>query len=89
MPSLTVRDIPRDVMQQLRRVAKEERRSVNAQVLLWLQQAGRQSLSLQERTRVVSRIRALRKAIFRRRGLGPDSAEMIRQMRDERARRIS
>ena len=89
MSSLTVRDIPEEVMQRLREAATEDRRSINSQTVFWLEQAARQRMSLDERTRLVSRVRSLRRAITRRRGTGPDSAKIIRRMRDERARRRS
>lgn len=39
MPSLTLKGIPEDVMDQLRRLAEEKRRSLNQQAILLLEQA--------------------------------------------------
>lgn len=82
MPSLTVRDIPEELMERLRRAAAEERRSVNSQALYWLEWAARHWMSLEERTGLVERIRASREATFRRHGMGGDSAKLIRKIRD-------
>ena len=86
MPSLTVRDIPKGVMERLRQAAAEERRSINAQVVYWIEQSAKRRMTLEERTKLVGDIGSLRQAIFRRHGMGSDSAEIIRQMRDARAR---
>ena len=67
-------------MQRLHEAAAEDRRSINSQAALWLEQAARQRMSLEERSRLLSRIRSLRRAITRRRGTGPDSAKIIRRM---------
>ena len=86
MPSLTVRDIPDSVMESLRGAAAEDHRSVNAQAVYWLRQAARHWMSLEERTRLVRKIRASREATFRRHGMGSDSTPIIRQMREERGK---
>ena len=86
MPSLTVRNIPEVVMEQLRDAARAQQRSINAQAEYWLQMEGRRWGSLASRTRLLQEIRASRKATFRRHGLGSDSAVIIRRMRDERAK---
>lgn len=39
MPSLTLKNIPRDVMERLRSLAGKERRSLNQQAILLLEQA--------------------------------------------------
>ena len=39
MPSLTLKGIPEEVMEQLRRLAERERRSLNQQAILILEQA--------------------------------------------------
>lgn len=85
MASLTVRDISEEVMQKLREAAAEERRSVNGQVIHWLEEAARRRMSLEERERLFSDIRTLREETLRRHGMGSDSAKVIRRMRDERA----
>lgn len=84
MAGLTVRNIPEDVMQKLREAAAEEKRSVNAQVVHWLEEAARKRMSPEERERLFSDIQTLREETFRRHGMGSDSAKLIRRMRDER-----
>jgi len=84
MPSLTVRDIPEKVMRKLREAAAEERRSLNGQAIHWLEEAARKRISPKERERLFADIRTLREETFRRRGMGSDSAKLIRRMRDER-----
>ena len=86
MPSLTIRNIPDRVLERLRRVAAEEKRSVNAQALQWLE-AGARRPGSPEWEEVFDRIRSTRKAILRRHGRGTDVTGIIREMRDERARR--
>ena len=87
MPSLTVRDIPLDVMERLRQAAAEEHRSINAEVVHWLTQTAQSRMPVEERAKLAADIRALRRAIFRRHGTGSDSSAIIRKMRNARARR--
>ncbi|MCP5120228.1 MAG: DNA-binding protein [bacterium] len=77
MPTLTIRNIPEELLDDLRRLAKQERRSLNAQVI--------KCLELSRRSRTVEEINAFRQAVYKRRGLGSDSTEQIRRMRDQRA----
>jgi hypothetical protein len=86
MPSLTIRNIPEHLMEDLRRIAKRERRSVNAQAIYCLEEATQSHRNLARRARVVKEINALREEIHRRHGLGSDSTELIRRMRNERAK---
>jgi len=72
-------------MEHLRRAAAEQR-SLNAQAVHWLEQAARQWMSAEERSRLLQMIRSSRQAVDRRHGPGSDSAKAIRQMRDERAK---
>jgi hypothetical protein len=85
MPSLTIRNIPPAVMTQIRRAAAAERRSVNAQVVHWLEQATRWRFASADLANLYRRIRASRKAIARRHGPGVDSASLVRRLREERA----
>ena len=85
MPGLTVRAIPETVMRQLRQAAVENKRSLNAQAVYWLEQAGRQWLSGEERTKLLFWIRSSRQATRRRHGRGSDSAVITRRMRNESA----
>ena len=86
MPSLTIRNIPEPLMDDLRRIAKQERRSVNAQAIHCLEDSAQRRRDLKRRARVVEQIQKTREAIYRRHGLGSDSTELIRCMRDERAK---
>ncbi len=88
MPNLTVRNIPEDVMESLRDAARAQNRSINGQAVHWLQLEARQWGSLEKRMQLFERIEASREATFRRHGLGSDSGKLIRQMRDERAKRF-
>ena len=73
-------------MEDLRRLAKQERRSVNAQTIHCLEDGVRRYRDLERRARVVEQIQKTREALYRRHGLGSDSTELIRRMRDERAK---
>ncbi len=82
MPSVTIRGLPRDLLRDLRATARARRRSLNAQVLAWLEEARSQERVrgdvgelLDELDRHVARTRR------RRQG---DSARLIRRMRDAR-----
>ena len=86
MPSLTVRNIPEQVIKRLRNAAREQKRSINSEAVLWLERAARDSSSREDVAKLFRKIRASRRAILRRHGLGTDSVEIIRQMREERAR---
>ena len=82
MPSVTVRGIPPDLLRDLRAAARARRRSLNAQVLAWLDDARRQELAqgdLAELLRLLDR--HVRKTGQRRQ---TDSARLIRRMRDAR-----
>jgi hypothetical protein len=84
MASLTIRNLSDELLARLREVAADEKRSVNAQALYWLERAARSSRSAEERMRLFDRIWANREAIGRRHGPGTDSVELIRQMRSRR-----
>lgn len=84
MASLTVRNIPDEVMEKLRKTAAEESRSVNAQIIRWLEDSAARQISRVDRDKLLDGIRALREEIRRTHGVGRDSGELIREMRDER-----
>ena len=88
MPSLTIRDIPEDVMEWLRRTAKEEKRSVNSQALQWFEEAAGNRARREGMSKIVQEIEASSKESYRRHGLGSDSTKLIRQMRDERGKHL-
>ena len=88
MPSLTIRDIPEPVMEQLRRAAKEEKRSVNAQAIQWFEEAAGQRARGEGMSKIVDEIIATSKELYRRHGMGSDSTKLIRQMRDARGKHL-
>jgi hypothetical protein len=81
MPSLTIREIPEDTLKQMRRAAKEQRRSLNSQALVWLEQCAKQMRTVEQRRELFEAIRATKASILRRHGRGGDSVELIRAMR--------
>lgn len=83
MPSLTIRDIPEDLMSQVRATAAAENRSVNAQVIYWLGKAAQDHGSAEPRSALFERIRSRREAL-RTAGTSTDSVSVIRQLREER-----
>ena len=82
MPSVTIRGVPHGLLQALRVAARARRRSLNAQLLAWLEEA-----RAEERVRgpVDDLLRELdRHAARTRRRAQTDSARLIRRMRDAR-----
>ena len=71
-------------MKKMRRAAKAERRSLNSQAVLWLEERATQWKSVNLRD-VVASIRSEREAMFRRHGEGPNSVNLVRSSR----RRVS
>ena len=82
MPSMTIRGIPTDLLRDLRAAARARRRSLNAQVLAWLDQARRQEQARGDISQLLREIdRHVRKTRRRRQS---DSAVLIRRMREAR-----
>lgn len=82
MPSVTIRGIPMDLLRDLRAAARARRRSMNAQVLTWLDQARRQEQARGDMDQLLREIdRHVRKTRRRRQS---DSAVLIRRMRAAR-----
>jgi plasmid stability protein len=85
MPTLNIRNVPESVVATLKRRAKENGRSLNAEVVEALKDYG------ERQTRAEELLRQLEE--FRREWLAPDDAptpeEMIRAGREERDRRIA
>jgi plasmid stability protein len=85
MPTLNIRNVPESVVATLKRRAKQNGRSLNAEVVEALKDYG------QRQTRAEELLRQLEE--FRREWLPPDDAptpeEMIRAGREERDRRIA
>lgn len=82
MPSLTIRNLPEDVMESLRDAARIQHRSLNAQVLYWLEIEAHRWGTWEKRVELFNRIDAGRQAILSRHGRLSDSTKMIREMRD-------
>jgi hypothetical protein len=61
MKTMTIRDVPEDLLAALKRTAKRCRRSVNQQVLIWLEEAwlgwGRTERDVEEELAEVRRLR--------------------------------
>lgn len=82
MPSITIKNVPEDLLERLRQRAKEHRRSLQAEVLTILEQSERgptrRTLTLEE---VKERVKAL--------NLTPrdEAAEIVRADRDARSGR--
>jgi hypothetical protein len=89
MASLTIRNVPEDILGPLRQAAEEERRSINSQALYWLEDTAQRWQSRTEFGQLFDRIRARREEIYRRHGVGSDSAKIIRRMRDERTAQLA
>ncbi len=57
MPSLTIRDIPDDLLENLRRIAKVNRRSLTSEILIRLERsAGLKPIDPEERIARVQRL---------------------------------
>jgi hypothetical protein len=81
MPSLTIREIPEEILKKMRRAAKEQRRSLNSQALEWLEQSAKQWRRETDLHDLLESIRATRESIGRKYGRGTDSVELVRAMR--------
>jgi hypothetical protein len=82
MPSVTIRGIPAGLLRDLRAAARARRRSLNAQVLAWLDAARRGEQAQGDVGELLREIdRHVRKTRRRRQS---DSTRLIRRMRDAR-----
>jgi hypothetical protein len=82
MPSVTIRGLPTELLRDLRAAARARRRSLNAQVVLWLDEARRREQAQGDAEELLGAIdRHVRKTRRRRQ---TDSAALIRRMRDAR-----
>ena len=82
MPSVTIRGIPPGLLRDLRAAARARRRSLNAQVLAWLDEARQQEAAQGDVTALLRALDRHVRRIPRRRQT--DSARLIRRMRDAR-----
>lgn len=80
MPSLTIRGLPEQMLRDLRASARARRRSLNAQVLAWLEEAHRRERAQGDAAELLRAIdRHVRKTRRRRQS---DSTHLIRRMRN-------
>ena len=84
MRSLTVRNIPKDVHNILRRSAKQHRRSVNAEIVLILGEGARKAAQRAEAGDLISQLRQLREKVARKFPVNYESVDLIREARDNR-----
>ena len=76
MKTITVRNVPDDLLAELKRLAAQNRRSLQQQVLLLLERA-----RVSRRESPVERAAALRERLA-----GRELGDAVREVRDERAR---
>jgi hypothetical protein len=82
MPVLHVRNVPEDLYRRLAKVAEDERRSINSEVLVLLSEALEQtSESGNSKSAAIKRLIDRRKSVSLPGGL-PDGTEMIREDRN-------
>ena len=86
MPSLTIRNLSEDLMDRLRQAAQGKKRSVNAQVLHWLDSGARRWVSPAERAKLLTEIRTLRDRVYAHHGMGTDSSVLTRRTRAQRSK---
>lgn len=84
MANLTVRKIPKDIYAALKQDAKRHRRSLNAEILAMLADKAEMARRRVQAARVIPELRRLRAEIARKYPPQPDSADLIREDRDNR-----
>jgi len=84
MPDFTVRLIPGNDYSELRRDAKENRRSINADILSLLADKAEMNRRRRHAVKVMKRIHKLRAKIAEKYPNQPDSVDLIREDRDNR-----
>ena len=84
MPSLTVRNIPKRDHAELLQDARQNRRTVNAEILKLLADKAEMNRQQRHAAKVMRRIDKIREEIARGYPDQPDSAELIREDRDTR-----
>jgi hypothetical protein len=82
MPSVTIRGLSTELLRDLRATARARRRSLNAQVVAWLDEARRREHAQGDVEELLLAIDRHVKKTRRRRQT--DSAPLIRRMRDAR-----
>lgn len=81
MANLSLRDVPDELYQKIKEIADCERRSINQQILVLLEQSVQQQQK-GPKAEVLERIDRRRKAIAARVGIMPDSTEQIAEERN-------
>jgi hypothetical protein len=84
MPTLYVENIPRDLYEALRKGAKNEHRSIAAEIVALLERTYPTEKELKRRRAFVRQLKKLRRVIPPLSGDGPSSTEMIREDRESR-----
>jgi hypothetical protein len=84
MPNLTVRNIPDEDYAELQRDAKQNRLSINSQVLKLFAENAEMNRRRRKAARAMKRIDRIREQIAIRHPQQTDSVELIREDRDSR-----
>jgi hypothetical protein len=84
MPNVMVRNIPEKDYAELQQDAKQNRRSINAQILSLLADKAAINRRRRHAAKVMKRIGKIREEIARRFPNQPDSVDLIREDRDSR-----
>lgn len=79
MANLSLRDVPEELYQQIKEIAERDRRSINQQILVLLEQAVR--TQKRPKTDVLKQIDRQREVIAARVGIMPDSTEQVAEDR--------
>ncbi len=84
MANLTVRNIPEKDYAELQRDAKQNRRSINAEVLSLVADRAEMNRRRRHAAKAMKRINKIREEIARKYPNQPDSVDLIREDRDSR-----
>jgi plasmid stability protein len=84
MANLTVRNIPEKDYAELQQDAKQNRRSINAEILCLLADKAEMNRRRRHAAKAMKRIDRIREEIARKYPNQPDSVDLIREDRDSR-----
>jgi plasmid stability protein len=84
MANLTVRNIPEKDYAELQRDARQNRRSINAELLILLADRAEMNRRRRQSAKAMKRIDKIREEIARKYPNQPDSVDLIREDRDSR-----
>jgi plasmid stability protein len=82
MPTLYVRDIPEEVLQRVKKLASQEKRSLSAEVAILLDRALQEDTLRSRRAEALDRIERRRKSFK----LPPGTPDTLALLREDRAR---